>query len=78
MYNSQQLVNTVSTPIAFWTIDKFGRRPLLITGAAEMCVCRFIVAIVSVATRRESNENQVVEMAHSLPVQAAQALQVSQ
>jgi MFS transporter, SP family, sugar:H+ symporter len=24
MYNSHHLVNTVSTPIAFWTIGKFG------------------------------------------------------
>ncbi|KAE9381522.1 high affinity monosaccharide transporter [Stipitochalara longipes BDJ] len=47
-------VNTVTTPIAFWTIDKFGRRPLLIWGALGMCVCQFIVAIVGVVTGRES------------------------
>ncbi|MCJ1407971.1 hypothetical protein MMC19_002043 [Ptychographa xylographoides] len=44
------LVNVCSTPISFWTIEKFGRRPLLIIGAAGMVVCQFIVAIVGTAT----------------------------
>ncbi|RMZ82004.1 hypothetical protein DV737_g2254, partial [Chaetothyriales sp. CBS 132003] len=39
------LVNVLSTPISFWTVEKFGRRPLLIWGAAGMIVCQFIVAI---------------------------------
>jgi len=39
------LVNVCSTPISFWTIEKFGRRPLLIWGALGMVVCQFIVAI---------------------------------
>jgi len=47
-------VNNVTTPIAFWTIDKFGRRPLLIWGALGMCVCEFIIAIVGVVTGRGS------------------------
>lgn len=42
------LVNVCSTPISFWTIEKFGRRPLLIWGAFGMLVCQFIVAIVGV------------------------------
>jgi ABC-type sulfate transport system permease component len=29
------LVNVCSTPISFYTIEKFGRRPLLIYGASE-------------------------------------------
>lgn len=29
------LVNVCSTPISFYTIEKFGRRPLLIIGASE-------------------------------------------
>lgn len=29
------LVNVCSTPISFWTIERFGRRPLLIYGASE-------------------------------------------
>ncbi|MCJ1433094.1 hypothetical protein MMC27_002453 [Xylographa pallens] len=44
------LVNVCSTPISFWSIERFGRRPLLIGGAAGMVVCQFIVAIVGTAT----------------------------
>jgi MFS family permease len=40
------LVNVCSTPISFWTVERFGRRPLLIWGAAGMVVCEFIVAII--------------------------------
>lgn len=36
------IVNVCSTPISFYTIEKFGRRPLLIWGAACMCVCQFM------------------------------------
>ena len=42
------LVNVLSTPISFYTIEKFGRRPLLIYGALGMWVCEFIVAIAGV------------------------------
>jgi SP family sugar:H+ symporter-like MFS transporter len=42
------LVNVCSTPISFWTIEKFGRRPLLIWGAVGMVVCEFIVGIIGV------------------------------
>ncbi|KAF2454029.1 general substrate transporter [Lineolata rhizophorae] len=42
-------VNVGSTPISFWTVEKFGRRPLLIYGALGMLVCEFIVAIVGTA-----------------------------
>jgi MFS family permease len=40
------IVNVVSTPVSFYAIEKFGRRPLLIWGAVGMCVCEFIVAII--------------------------------
>jgi SP family sugar:H+ symporter-like MFS transporter len=43
------LVNVCSTPISFWTIEKFGRRPLLIWGALGMLICEFITAIVGTA-----------------------------
>lgn len=36
----------MSTPISFYTIEKFGRRTLLIYGALAMVVCEFVVAIV--------------------------------
>jgi MFS family permease len=42
------LVNVCSTPISFYTVEKFGRRPLLIYGAAGMLVCQFLVAIIGV------------------------------
>jgi len=40
------LINVLSTPISFWTVERFGRRPLLIWGAFGMLVCQFVVAIV--------------------------------
>lgn len=39
------LVNVCSTPVSWWTIERFGRRPLLIWGAVGMVVCQFIIAI---------------------------------
>ncbi|GAV29410.1 hypothetical protein PMKS-002910 [Pichia membranifaciens] len=39
------LVNVCSTPLSFYTVEKLGRRTLLIYGAAGMFVCEFIVAI---------------------------------
>ena len=39
------LVNVCSTPISFYTIERFGRRTLLIWGALGMLICEFIVAI---------------------------------
>ena len=42
------IVNVCSTPISFYTVEKFGRRPLLIYGALGMLICQFIVAIVGV------------------------------
>jgi SP family sugar:H+ symporter-like MFS transporter len=40
------LVNVCSTPLSFWTIERFGRRPLILYGAAGMIVCQLIVAII--------------------------------
>ncbi|KAF3045041.1 hypothetical protein E8E12_005627 [Didymella heteroderae] len=39
-------VNVGSTPLSFWTVERFGRRLLLIYGAMGMLVCEFIIAIV--------------------------------
>jgi sugar porter (SP) family MFS transporter len=38
------VVNVGSTPLSWWAIEHFGRRKLLIWGAALMLVCQFIVA----------------------------------
>ncbi|BEJ14422.1 hypothetical protein CspHIS471_0401890 [Cutaneotrichosporon sp. HIS471] len=43
------LVNVCSTPISFYTIERFGRRPLLVWGALGMLVCEFIVGIIGTA-----------------------------
>ncbi|EKD16263.1 uncharacterized protein L3040_009503 [Drepanopeziza brunnea f. sp. 'multigermtubi'] len=42
------LVNVCSTPISFYTVEKLGRRPLLIFGALGMLICQFLVAIIGV------------------------------
>ncbi|KAK9479222.1 general substrate transporter [Lipomyces japonicus] len=49
------LVNVCSTPISFWTVERFGRRTILIYGAAGMLVCEFIVAIVGVTDGQNQN-----------------------
>ncbi|KAK3114536.1 hypothetical protein LTR53_007067 [Teratosphaeriaceae sp. CCFEE 6253] len=40
------LVNVCSTPISFYTVEKFGRRPLLIWGALGMLLCEYLVGII--------------------------------
>lgn len=40
------IVNVFSTPVSFYTMEKLGRRPLLLWGALGMVICQFIVAIV--------------------------------
>ena len=42
------LVNVCSTPLSFWTVERFGRRTILLIGAFGMLVCQFLVAIVGV------------------------------
>ncbi|KAK4686344.1 MFS transporter, SP family, sugar:H+ symporter, partial [Tremellales sp. Uapishka_1] len=48
------LVNVCSTPISFYTIERYGRRPLLIWGALGMLVCEFIVGIIGVSTSSQT------------------------
>ncbi|KAJ5471247.1 hypothetical protein N7530_008604 [Penicillium desertorum] len=55
------IVNVFSTPVSFYTIEKFGRRPLLLWGALGMVVCQFIVAIVGVTTDTQ-NKSAVSSM----------------
>lgn len=42
------LVNVLSTPLSFWTVERFGRRTILISGALGMLICQFLVAIIGV------------------------------
>lgn len=51
------LVNVCSTPISFWTIERFGRRPLLIWGALGMLICEFIVGIIGVTAGKSHGTN---------------------
>ena len=41
-------VNVLSTPLAFWTIERFGRRMVLIVGSVGMLICQFLVALIGV------------------------------
>jgi len=42
------IVNVFMTLPGIWGVERFGRRRLLLIGAAGMCICEFIVAIVGV------------------------------
>ncbi|KAJ5626347.1 hypothetical protein N7510_002656 [Penicillium lagena] len=43
------LVNVCATPLSFWTIEKFGRRPLLIYGGIAMFLMQFIIGAIGTA-----------------------------
>ncbi|KAK3936283.1 hypothetical protein QBC46DRAFT_461592 [Diplogelasinospora grovesii] len=51
------LVNVLSTPISFWSIERFGRRPLLIWGSVGMIVMQYIVGIIGVTAGKADNPN---------------------
>jgi sugar porter (SP) family MFS transporter len=51
------LVNVLSTPISFYTIERLGRRAILIGGGIGMVVCQFIIAIVGVTAGRTELNN---------------------
>jgi len=42
------IINVCSTPISFYTVEKFGRRTILLWGALGMLICQFLVAIIGV------------------------------
>ncbi|OAA35835.1 Sugar/inositol transporter [Beauveria brongniartii RCEF 3172] len=42
------IINVLSTPLSFWTVERFGRRSILLLGAAGMLVCQFLCAIIGV------------------------------
>lgn len=45
------LTNFLFTLVSFWTIDRFGRRPLYITGSLGMTVVLMLLAVASVLNR---------------------------
>ncbi|KAJ1568377.1 hypothetical protein HK096_006723 [Nowakowskiella sp. JEL0078] len=54
------VVNVVSTLPGIWGVEKIGRRRLLLIGAAGMCICEFIVAIVAAAVGASNASAQIV------------------
>lgn len=57
------LVNCIVTPIAFYTIERYGRRALLIWGGIGMVVCQFIAASVGVTNKDNAAANTSAEIA---------------
>ncbi|KAL8724137.1 MAG: hypothetical protein Q9181_006968 [Wetmoreana brouardii] len=51
------LVNVCTTPLSFWTVERFGRRKILIIGGTGMVIMQFIVGIIGVTAGRESQHN---------------------
>lgn len=51
------LVNVCSTPVSFWTVERFGRRKILIIGGSGMVIMQFIVGIIGVTAGRASVNN---------------------
>lgn len=54
------LVNVCSTPISFYTMERIGRRPLLVWGALGMLICQFIVAIVGMTVGFNKTHNVMI------------------
>ncbi|KAK3998029.1 putative glucose transporter [Cladorrhinum sp. PSN332] len=42
------IINVCSTPISFFTVEKWGRRTILLWGSLGMLICQFLVAIIGV------------------------------
>jgi len=70
------IVNVCSTPLSFWTVERFGRRTILILGAFGMLVCQFLVAIIGVTVgfnkTSPSPEDPTVSLANNIPAVNAQ------
>jgi len=70
------IVNVCSTPISFWTVERFGRRPLLIFGALGMLICQCLVAIIGVTvgfnkTHLDGSGNSVADNISAVNAQVA-------
>lgn len=65
------LVNVCSTPLSFWTVERFGRRPLLIWGALGMLICQLIVAVVGVTVGFNKTHTEVNPIAGGDPLTRA-------
>ena len=65
------LVNVCSTPLSFYTIERFGRRPLLVWGALGMLICQFIVAVVGVTVGFNKTTNGTADNIAAVNAQIA-------
>jgi len=52
------VVNVVMTLPGMYGIERFGRRRLLLVGAAGMCICEFLIAILGVTLPAENTSGQ--------------------
>ena len=52
------VVGTVTTLAGMWGVDKFGRRKMLLVGAAGMSICQFLVAIIGVKVSISNDAGQ--------------------
>jgi len=68
------LVNVCSTPISFYTVEKFGRRPLLVWGALGMLICQFLVGIIgdTVGFNHTHTDAAGTSIANNIPAVNAQ------
>lgn len=58
-------VNTGSTLPGLWAIEKWGRRPVLLTGAIGMCISQFLVAILGTTTTTQDANGTVIVLNES-------------
>jgi MFS family permease len=68
------LVNVCSTPLSFWTVERFGRRPLLVWGAFGMLISQLIVGVVGVTAGFNHTHTDAagVSIANNIPAVNAQ------
>ena len=57
------IINVFMTLPGMWGVERFGRRKLLLVGAAGMCLCEYLVAIVGVTISTSNLAGQKVMVA---------------
>ncbi|KAI1814592.1 general substrate transporter [Poronia punctata] len=64
------LVNVLSTPISFVTIEWLGRRAILLGGGVGMTICQFIIAIIGVTAGKSHTAPDGTEIFNKSAVSA--------
>ncbi|KAL3418154.1 MFS monosaccharide transporter [Phlyctema vagabunda] len=54
------LVNVCTTPISFYIVERYGRRSIMIWGAAGMFTCQYIVGAVGTALPNDDNATRAL------------------